>query len=257
MDSAPVTSPALAGPIGDCCVKTVQHAGQPHGNKVEIAGIPTYVTEPTSPTTGTEAKRVVLYFPDVFGPFYLNAQLLQDYYAAQGFYVLGIDYFFGDPVHLHLEEPGFDRPTWVAKSQKQAAEAVPKWIEGVQKIYGLGAKYSAVGYCFGAPYALEAAKNDKVVAVAFAHPSRLNENHFKQLTKPLLISAAEIDNAFSSESRRRAVDILIEKKATFHLQLFSGVAHGFATRGDIDIENTRWAKEESARSIANWLIRFS
>jgi dienelactone hydrolase len=48
---------------------------------------------------------------------------------------------------------------------------------------------------------------------------------------------AEIDNAFPSESRRRAVDILIERKATFHLQLFSGVAHGFATRGDIDIEN--------------------
>lgn len=98
--------------------------------------------------------------------------------------MLGIDYFFGDPVHLHLEEPGFDRPTWVAKSQKQAAESVPKWIEGVQKIYGttplgplvsgagcscdvitgLDARYSAVGYCFGAPYALEAAKNDKVVA---------------------------------------------------------------------------------------------
>jgi hypothetical protein len=84
MDSAPVPSLALAGPISDCCVKTVQHAGQPRGNKVEIAGIPTYVTGPTSPTTGTGAKRVVLYFPDVFGPFYLNGQLLQDYYAAQG-----------------------------------------------------------------------------------------------------------------------------------------------------------------------------
>ena len=33
------------------------------------------------------------------------------------------------------------------------------------------------------------------------------------------------------------MDILIEKKGIFHLQLFSGVAHGFATRGDIDIEN--------------------
>jgi hypothetical protein len=31
---------------------------------------------------------------------------------------------------------------------------------------------------------------------------------------------------------RRAVDILATKKATYHLQVFSGVSHGFATRAD-------------------------
>lgn len=49
----------------------------------------------------------------------------------------------------------------------------------------------------------------------------------------------EIDNALPAASRRRAIDILTENKATFHLQLFSGVAHGFATKGDPNVENSR------------------
>lgn len=78
-----------------------------------------------------------------------------------GFYVLGIDYFFGDPVYIHTEAD-FDRRTWVEKSILQAKEAVPKWIDAVLQLYGaylaifgiLGcktliagpeAKYSAVG----------------------------------------------------------------------------------------------------------------
>ncbi|KAF6758887.1 Alpha/Beta hydrolase protein [Ephemerocybe angulata] len=250
------SSPVLAGPIGDCCVQGIKHSGEPVGNTIEVAGVPTYLSEPPSHQSAGP-KKVVLFFPDVFGPFHLNNQLLQDYYASQGFYVLGIDYFFGDPIYLHLNAPGWDRTAWLEKSRKQAADAVPKWIEEVQKTYGADSKYSAVGYCFGGPYVLDIASTDRVVAAAFAHPAYLTEDHFKKLTKPLLLSTAEVDHTFPAASRRRAVDILIEKKAIFHVQLFSGVEHGFGTKGDPDVENDRWAKEESARSIINWFIRFS
>jgi hypothetical protein len=70
---------------------------------------------------------------------------------------------------------------------------------------------------------------------------------------------------------------LEEFKATYHVQIFSGVAHGFGTRGDPDVENSRmfykpwnfprlslvadlilgWAKEKSAQGIIEWFIRFS
>jgi len=198
-----------------------------------------------------------LFLADVFGPFYINAQLLQDYYASYGFIVLGIDYFFGDPIHLHTDEANFDRGAWMAKSREQAKAAFPKWIQGVRDIYGTDAVYSAVGYCFGGPFALELATTDNVVAAAFAHPAFLNEDHFKKLTKPLLLSCAETDHTFPVESRRRAEDILFEIKATYHLQLFSGVTHGFGTRGDPEVENSRWAKEKSAHEIIDWFIRFS
>lgn len=49
----------------------------------------------------------------------------------------------------------------------------------------------------------------------------------------------ETDSTFPKESRRRAEDILEEIKATYHVQIFSGVSHGFGTRGDPNVENSR------------------
>ncbi|TFK23739.1 alpha/beta-hydrolase [Coprinopsis marcescibilis] len=247
-------SRVLAGPIGDCCLQGVKHTGDAVGRATDIGDIPTYISEPVKAQEGR--KKVVLFFPDVYGPFYVNAQLLQDYYASQGFHVLGIDYFFGDPIHIHTE-PDFDRAAWFQKSRKQAEEAVPKWIKAVRAIYGEDGIYTAVGYCFGGPYVLEAGATEQIVAGAFAHPAGLTEDHFKNLTKPILLSCAEVDHTFPAESRRRAVDIIIEKKLPYHVQVFSGVSHGFGTRGDPQVENSRWAKEESARSIISWFARWS
>ena len=44
---------------------------------------------------------------------------------------------------------------------------------------------------------------------------------------------------FSKQSRRRAEDILEEVKATYNIQIFSGVIHGFGTRGDPNVEDSR------------------
>lgn len=51
---------------------------------------------------------------------------------------------------------------------------------------------------------------------------------------PLLLSCAEDDGAFGTEARRKAVDVLQREKKKYHLQLFYGVQHGFASRGDLD-----------------------
>jgi len=249
-------SPVLAGPPGDCCVKGVKHFGEPKGETITIAGIQTYISRPPAKESSQD-KKIILYLADVYGPLFINAQLLQDYYASYGFTVLGIDYFFGDPIHLHTDEVGFDKAAWIAKYRQQAKEAFPKWLKEVREIYGANAKYSAVGYCFGGPFALELATTNDVVASAFAHPAYLNEDHFRNITKPLLLSCAETDHTFPKESRRRAEDILEEVKATYHVQIFSGVTHGFGTRGDPDVENSRWAKEKSAQGIVEWFNRFT
>jgi len=75
-------SPALAGPLGDCCFKGFKHTGDPVGKKITIAGVETYISEPPADTTGP--KKVILFFSDIFGPFFRNAQLIQDYFASQG-----------------------------------------------------------------------------------------------------------------------------------------------------------------------------
>ncbi|KAF5319108.1 hypothetical protein D9611_014118 [Ephemerocybe angulata] len=258
------SSPILAGPIGkDCTIGSI-HEGTPTGKNITIAGVPTYYSEPPHSKDGKNSTtKVILFFSDIFGAFYINNELLMDYFAAQGYHVLALDYFLGDPVGLHTNanlepfDPSFDLNAWVEKSRKQAENVTQPWIDAVKERYGANAKYTAVGYCFGGPYVMDIAATDGVVAGAFAHPSGLTEDHFNKLKKPLLLSCAETDAAFPAESRRRAEDILAASHATYHSQLFSNVTHGFATRGNLTVENELWAKEESARSVIGWFDRFT
>ncbi|EAU86474.1 hypothetical protein CC1G_11782 [Coprinopsis cinerea okayama7 len=246
------TDHILAGAIGPDCVDGAKYTGEAAGRNITIADVPTYY----SPAADEDSKKVVLYYSDIYGPFYENNFLLQDWFAENGYHVLGLDYFFGDPIQNH-PEPDFDMAAWVAKSRAQAAEALPKWNKAVREKFGPDAKFVAVGYCFGAPYALEIGATDEVVATAFAHPSQVTESHFENVTKPVLLSLAETDGAFPTAASRRALDILMRRKATYHAQVFSGVSHGFATRADPNDANAVWAKEQSAKSILGWFDRFS
>jgi len=250
-----MTSPTLAAAPGDCCVTGFKHTGTPTGTTTTIAGVNTYVSEPKEVQPGP--KKVILFFADIYSPLDINNQLLQDHFAGCGFTVLGPDYFFGDPIQNHSNEEGFNRGAWMAKSQKIAKECVPRWLEAVKQIYGADVKYSAVGYCFGASYSVDTAATGFVVAAAFAHPALLDESQFENIKAPLLLSCAETDGTFPLESRRRAEDILVQHKAQYHIQVFSGVAHGFASKGNLQDPNVCWAKEESARGIAQWFKRFS
>lgn len=52
--------------------------------------------------------------------------------------------------------------------------------------------------------------------------------------EPLFLSCAEVDHTFDLHSRQRALEILQAEKKPYQLQLFSGVEHGFALRGDLE-----------------------
>ncbi|KAK0196137.1 Alpha/Beta hydrolase protein [Armillaria mellea] len=250
-----MSSPILAGPLGECCFKAVKHEGTPVGRTDIIAGVPTYVSEPSSANKTVQKTKVILYFADVYGPLHINNQLVQDYFASQGFIVVGIDYFLGDSFGFYTELD-FDRETWIEKSRQKALELTPRWLDAIREQYGKDSQYLAVGYCFGAPLVLDLAIRGDIVAGAIAHPGFLTEDHFRNIKKPLFLSCAEYDITFPLENRRRAEDILVEVKASYCFQIFSGVEHGFALRGDPNVGDTRWAKEESARGITNWFQRF-
>jgi len=66
----------------DDCFKTVAHTGTPSGRTDSIAGVPTYIAEPTQ-----AQNKILLYFADVFGPFYINNQLIQDWFASNGIHL--------------------------------------------------------------------------------------------------------------------------------------------------------------------------
>jgi len=244
----------LALAPGEDCFRAVQHSGDPQGTIETIAGVETYIA---TPRQSQNPKGIIIFYADVYGPMYINNKLIQDYFAEQGFLVLGLDYFFGDPIYIHNDDTGFDRGAWMDKSKANARKHEPEWFKAIQERYGRELTYSAVGYCFGAPFVCEALAVEKVSAGAIVHPAFLNESHFQNVKAPLLLSCAEIDHTFPLEFRRRAEDILIDIKNNYHFQVFAGVKHGFAIRGDPNVENERWAKEESARGIAVWFERWS
>ncbi|KIJ09628.1 hypothetical protein PAXINDRAFT_172426 [Paxillus involutus ATCC 200175] len=239
-------STTLAGAPGACCFTGVQHSGTPVGRVEDLGGLSTYISEPPAAVVAGTHKKVILFLADIYGPLFINNQLLQDYFASSGFVVLGPDYFFGDAVPNH--PPGRDRNAWLQSVQAPANEAFPKWLDAVKAIYGTeNTKYCAVGYCFGAPFVMNLAGDGFIVA----------ESHFEKLDRPLLLSCSEEDFTFPLEARRRAEDIMVAKKSTYHFQVFSGVKHGFAVRGNPDIPQERWSKEESARGIKEWFVRFA
>lgn len=108
-------------------------------------------------------------------------------------------------------------------------------MDAVQKEHGSSStKYACVGYCFGAPYVCDQLATGICTAGAFAHPAFLKEHHFRNLQRPLFLSCAETDHTFDTDSRNKAIDILREDKKRYQLQLFCGVEHGFALRGNME-----------------------
>lgn len=73
-------SAVLASEPGECCVKlALQHEGTPRGSTISLGGLQSYVSGSKS-----NNDKIVLFFPDIFGPFFVNNQLLMDYFASNG-----------------------------------------------------------------------------------------------------------------------------------------------------------------------------
>ncbi|KAI1747600.1 hypothetical protein F4782DRAFT_543407 [Xylaria castorea] len=236
-ESAGQSDKYLAKTSGTCCLKGTLHEGQARGRWETIEGVQTYIA---TPPEGKENGHILLYFPDVWGVF-LNSLLVMDSFADAGYLTLGLDYFRGDPVWKHRKDrddksdPNFDYEAWKKKHIAFADITVPIWVNTVSARYGRpNTKFACVGYCFGAPYVCNELARKSATAGAFAHPAFLKEHHFRNIEGPLFLSCSEIDHTFDTASRRRAIDILQDEKKVYHFQLFSGVEHGFALRGNPD-----------------------
>ncbi|KAK4499359.1 hypothetical protein PRZ48_009872 [Zasmidium cellare] len=190
---------------------------------------------------------------------FTNAQLVMDSFADTplhaGYLTLGLDYFQNDPIFLHRDsnrqpKAGFDFDAWKDKYAAFAEKKVPEWTAEVKKMYGKAeSKYACVGYCFGAPYVCNSLADGTCQVGGFAHPAFLKDHHFRNLKAPLYLSCAEIDHTFGTESRNKAVDMMIEDKKEYGLQLFHGVEHGFALRANLDVPYEGWCKEQSLKSL--------
>jgi dienelactone hydrolase len=89
-----------------------------------------------------------------------------------------------------------------------------------------------------------------------AHPTAVTEDELAEITGPLSIAAAETDPIFTTEQRHKSEEILKKSGHPYQINLYSGVAHGFAVRGDPCIKLERWAKEQAFYQAVAWFDEF-
>jgi len=94
-----------------------------------------------------------------------------------------------------------------------------------------------------------------------AHPSFTSSAEISSIIRPLSIAAAEIDSIFPEDKRHETEAILKdlstgEGKLMYQMSLYGGVAHGFATRGDLSDERQKWAKEAAFKQAVEWFERW-
>lgn len=85
-----------------------------------------------------------------------------------------------------------------------------------------------------------------------AHPSFVTDEELAAITGPLSISAAETDAIFPADMRHKSEEILVKTGQPYQINLFSGVEHGFAIRGDPEVKVQRFAKEQAFLQAVAW-----
>lgn len=89
-----------------------------------------------------------------------------------------------------------------------------------------------------------------------AHPTFVEEEELAAIAGPLSIAAAETDPIFPPEKRHKSEEILKKAGYPYQINLFSGVAHGFAVRGRVDVPVERFAKEQAFLQAVTWFHEF-
>jgi dienelactone hydrolase len=115
-------------------------------------------------------------------------------------------------------------------------------------------KIGALGYCFGAKYVVRRLHPDKgdIDVGYLAHPSFVTADELKSIKGPLAISAAEDDHIFSVEKRHESEEILKTSGLPYQINLYGGVEHGFAVRGDPKNRSVQFAKESAFLQAVQW-----
>jgi len=234
-------------PPAQCCVEGVKHEGEATGTFKNIGDIDTYFAHPPSKDT----TKAIIIFPDVIGHRFVNAQLIADQFAANGYLVAMPDIFHGDPIPLNRPDT-FDIDDW---RKKHGVETVDPVVEAViaelKGAYGAKA-IGTVGYCFGAKSVVRFLKKGVTDAGYVAHPSFVSEDEVRAVEGPLSIAAAETDRIFPPEKRHATEALLQETGVPYQVNLYSGVQHGFAVRGDMTVPISKYAKEQAFLQAVYW-----
>lgn len=186
------------------------------------------------------------------------------------------DYFNGDPIPQNMA--GFDMNVWrgrhPANSSQAIIDATLKYARDTLKVK----KFGVVGYCWGGPFVVRQLAAGKGVDAGFmAHPGEFTNEEANAVAAPLSLAAAgqlcqgeyflvkqlliskhytESDFSLSSSRRHEVEDLFLKKKATYQVNLYSGVTHGFAVSVDLNDRKQVFAKESAFNQALRWFYEY-
>jgi len=144
----------------------------------------------------------VLILTDVIGHRFINAQLIADQFAANGYFVVMPDLFHGDAAPLNRPSD-FDFEKW--RRSHDIERVTPVVEAALREIRKAGVKkIGGVGYCFGAKYVVRYLKPGDLDAGFVAHPSYVDMDEMKAIQGPLSIAAAGMYMICSSRCSLRS-----------------------------------------------------
>jgi len=228
-----------------------------------VADTETYFAYPEDKST----EYGILVLTDVIGHAFINAQLIADQLAANGYFVVMPDLFYGDAISLN-RPGGFDLQKWFTGAYQSSEKKIPHTPPTVDPIIDaclveMRTKYNcrkigAMGYCFGAKYVVRHLRPDegKIEVGWVGHPSFVEAQELRDMKGPLAIAAAETDSIFPTEKRHETEAILKEMKLPYQINLYSGVEHGFAVRGDPKVQEQKYAKESAFLQALQWFEEY-
>lgn len=237
-----------SNPPGACCLARTLHDGEAKGAHVEVLGHSAYQI---GQENGND--RILIIVTDIYGYKFKNTLLLADNFAKAGYHVLIPDILNEDPV-----EAGADFQEWLGKHSPEVTSPIIESFVSKVKSEFKPKTLVGVGYCFGAKYVIRLISDEKpwFDAGAAAHPSFVTIDEVKAISKPILISAAEVDPIFTTELRHETEKVLTEGKKRFQIDLFSGVLHGFAVKGDVSVPVVKYAKEKAFQDQLAWFDQY-
>ncbi|KAF9054721.1 dienelactone hydrolase endo-1,3,1,4-beta-D-glucanase [Panaeolus papilionaceus] len=240
------------------CVRGVTHEGNPVGTWEEIAGVKVYVG---TPTVDYPKDKVLLFLPDIFGVELINAQLLVDDFAANGFKTIAVDYFNNDPAPADGMNPGstWDISKWFPNHGSNVTRPILDKVIKALKAQGITA-FGATGYCFGGRYVFDLAFENIIQASVVSHPSLLEvpadlEKYIATSKAPLLINSCTVDQQFPLEASAQADKIFSGFAPGYKREYFEGCSHGFAVRGDLSDPKVKAGKEGSFKAAVEWFVK--
>ncbi|QKX63376.1 uncharacterized protein TRUGW13939_10546 [Talaromyces rugulosus] len=203
------------------------------------------------PKTANPKKAIIL-ITDVFG-IVSNSQLLADDFARNGYLAVIPDILNNDSINFG--DWGTSRvnfPAWIAKHGPETVEpAIEATIKHLREELGVE-KIGTAGYCYGGRFVVSFLKNGKTDAGYTAHPTAIQTGQLAAIEKPLSIAAAEIDTVWPTEHRHEAEGILSKTGQPYQINVYGGVQHGFAARGDMSNAHLKTSKELAFLQALNW-----